>query len=55
MLCRSLIELLALNINVPLYFNFRVRHNIRRLADDQSSQLGTRAPREASPRHLYQC
>ena len=30
-------ELLALNINVPLYFNFRVRHNIQRLAHDQSS------------------
>jgi len=49
-----LIELLAFNINVPLYFNFR-RHNIQRLAHDQTSELGTRAPREASPRHLYQC
>ena len=36
MLCRALIELLAFNISVPLYFNFR-RHNIQRLADDQSS------------------
>ena len=35
--CRAMIELLALNINVPLYFNFRVRHNIQRLAHDQSS------------------
>ena len=36
LLCRALIELLAFNINVPLYSNFR-RHNIQRLADDQSS------------------
>ena len=36
LLCRALIELLAFNINVPMYFNFR-RNNIRRLADDQSS------------------
>jgi len=36
LLCRALIELLAFNINVPLYFNFR-RHNIQRLVDDQSS------------------
>jgi len=34
--CRALIELLAFNINVPLYLNFR-RHKIQRLADDQTS------------------
>ena len=35
--CRALIELLAFNINVPLYFNF-TRLNIQRLADPSSVQ-----------------
>ena len=35
--CRALLELLAFNIVVPLYFNFR-RHNIQRLADPSSVQ-----------------
>ena len=35
--CRALIELLAFNINVPLYFNF-TRLNIQGLADPSPVQ-----------------
>ena len=37
LLCHALIELLAFNINLPLYYNIS-RHNIQRLADDQNSE-----------------